>query len=124
MRQPQRWGGGSWDYPPLAEAMGEAGFEGIRKLITRRQNTVAQYIATHQLLDLCERATRRPGSRVSWRWWEQAGIDLEGANKRVAEAATESESEPESESESESEAELESDLEYESESESESESLS
>ena len=25
---------------------------------------------------------------MSWRWWEQSGIDLEGGNKRAAEAAT------------------------------------
>ena len=28
------------------------------------------------------------GARVSWRWWEQTGIDLEGSKKRAAEAAT------------------------------------
>ena len=38
-RQPWIQWDGSWDYPPLAEAMGEAGFEGIRKSVTRRQNT-------------------------------------------------------------------------------------
>ena len=56
-------------YPPLAEALGEAGLEGIRKSVTRRQNMVAQYIVTRPILDLCERATRRPGVRVSRRWW-------------------------------------------------------
>ena len=45
----------SWDYLPLAEALREAGMEGIRKSIIRRQNTVAQYIATQPILDLCER---------------------------------------------------------------------
>ena len=39
-RQPMRWGDGSWAYTPLKEAMGGAGFEGIRKSVTRRQNTV------------------------------------------------------------------------------------
>ena len=43
-RQPRRWGGGSWAYPPLEEAMGEAGLEGIIKSVTRRPITVAQYI--------------------------------------------------------------------------------
>ena len=86
-------GDGSWSYPPLEEVMGEAGFKGIGKSITRRQNKVTQYIATRQILDLCERYTRKPGVRVSRRWWEQAGIDLEGAKKRAAEAATDSESE-------------------------------
>ena len=62
---------------------------------------VAQYIATRPILDLCERATRRPGARVSPRWWEQAGIDLEGARKRAAESTTRSETESEEESDGE-----------------------
>ena len=32
-RKPRIQGGGSWDYPPLADAMGEAGIEGIRKSV-------------------------------------------------------------------------------------------
>ena len=71
--------GGGWTYPPLKEAMQGAGFEGIRKVITRRQNTVAQYIATRPILNLCERATQRVGTRVSWRWWDQEVIDLKAA---------------------------------------------
>ena len=81
-------GGGSWDYPTLVKTMGETGFEGIIKSVTRRQNTVAQYIVTRTILDLCERSTRRPEVRVYQQWWEQAGINLEGAKKRAAEAAT------------------------------------
>ena len=63
--QPRRQWGGSWAYPPLAEAMGEASFEGIRKTVTRRQNTVAQYIATRSIMDLCEKSNWKPGERVS-----------------------------------------------------------
>ena len=37
-KQPRIGGGGQWTYPPLKEAMREAGFEGIRKAVTRRQN--------------------------------------------------------------------------------------
>ena len=44
-RQLRRRGGEILEYPPLAEAMGEAGFNGIRKSVTRRQNMFAQYIA-------------------------------------------------------------------------------
>ena len=87
-KQPRQRTDGSWYYLPLAEALGEAGIEGIRKSVTRRQNTDAQYIATQPILDLCERATRRPGARVSRRWWEQDGIDLEGANKWSAKTTT------------------------------------
>ena len=82
-----RQGGRRWEYPPLAETMGEAGFEGIRKSVT----TVAQYIATRKILDLCEQANWRPGAKVYRRWWEKFGIDLEGAKKRAAEAAEVSE---------------------------------
>ena len=78
--------------------MGEAGFEGIRKSETRRQNTVAKYIAMRTILDLCEQSTWRPGARVSRWWWEQACIDLEGVKKRATEAATVLESESDSES--------------------------
>ena len=37
---------GRWEYPPLAETLREAGLEGIRKSVTRRQNRVVQYIST------------------------------------------------------------------------------
>ena len=68
--------------------MKEAGLEGIRKSITRRQNTVAQYISMQPILDFCERSTRRSGAKVFQRWWYQYNINLEGAKKMVAEAAT------------------------------------
>ena len=41
--------------------MKEAGFKEIRTSITNRQNTVAQYIATQPLLDLCERTKHMGG---------------------------------------------------------------
>ena len=82
------------------------GLEGIRKLVTRRQNTVAQHIATRLILDQCERSTRRPGARVSRRWWEQARIDLEGAKKWLAEATMRSETDLEEESDVESNGDL------------------
>ena len=71
--------------PPLWAAIREAGLEEVETYITRRQNTVAQYIATQPILELCEEAERRPGARVSKRWWEQEGINLAGA--RVVTAA-------------------------------------
>ena len=60
----------------------EAGFEGIGTYVTRRQNKVAQYIVTRPIMHLYERAARRTGGRVSQRWWEKYGLDLEGAKKR------------------------------------------
>ena len=87
--------------------MREAGFEGIQKSITRRQNTVAQYIATRPILDLCERATQRVGERVSRRWWDHEGIYMKTAKERAAEAM-ETDLELESDLESEAEVETES----------------
>ena len=64
--------------------MKEAGVVRIRTSILRRQNTVAQFIATRPILGLCEVAERRPGTRVPWRWWEQTGIDWKAAREKVA----------------------------------------
>ena len=61
----------------------EADFEGIGTYVVRRQKTFAQYIVTRPILELCERSGRKPVAWVSWRWWEQDGLDLEGANKRA-----------------------------------------
>ena len=63
--------------------MEEAGFEGIRVYITRRQKTVVQYIATQPIMELCERSVWRPGDWVSWRWWEQEVLCLEGSTDRL-----------------------------------------
>ena len=65
-------------------AMAEAGFDEIRTYVTRGQNTVANYIATPPIMDLCERSTRRPGAWVSRQWWYQDGLDLEGTKERSA----------------------------------------
>ena len=70
---------------------------GIRTSILRRQNKVAQFIASRLILDLCEQATRRPGARVSQRWQDQTGIDLKGAQWKAASAAAEMETDSESE---------------------------
>ena len=57
--------------------MEEAGFGDIGVYITRSQNTVAQYIATRPILDLCEGSVRRKVAWVYQRRWEQYGLDLE-----------------------------------------------
>ena len=61
----------------------------MEEYVRRRQNTVAQYIATRSLLDLCEGSERDPGAWVGMRWWEQAGIDLAGAQEAAAAVAEE-----------------------------------
>ena len=68
--------------------MEEAGLTDIRTSIQKRQNTVAQYIATQPLLDLCVGARAREGAKVTLRWWEQAGIDWEKAKAKGKETET------------------------------------
>ena len=77
--------------------MKEAGFKDIRTSINNRQNTVAQYIATRPLKDLCEGTNHIGGVRVSRRWWDKKGIAWEKAKARVAEIDSESETDTEEE---------------------------
>ena len=86
--------------------MKEAGVVRVRTLILRRQNTVAQFIATRPILGICEVAERRRGTRVPRRWWEQTSIDWKSAREKAAAQEGENEAEPEligSESDSEPE---------------------
>ena len=62
--------------------MKEAGFTDVRTSIKRRHNTVAQYIATRPLLDLCKGMTQIGGARVEMRWWYQKGVDWGKAKAR------------------------------------------
>ena len=76
---------GEWNYQSLEGAMREAGLIDIRKSIANRQNTVALYIATRPLLDLCEGARAREGAKVPMRWWNNADIDWEKAKSKGVE---------------------------------------
>ena len=55
---------GMCKYTLVAAAMEAAGFLTMEENVRRRQNTVAQYIATRSLLDLCEGLERDPGARL------------------------------------------------------------
>ena len=44
----------------------------------RRHNTVTQFITTRPIMELFLSEERRPGTRVSMRWWDQEGLDVEG----------------------------------------------
>ena len=44
---------GSWEQPTLETVMEEVGFENVGTYVLKRQNTVAHYIATRIILDLC-----------------------------------------------------------------------
>ena len=84
-RQPRKGRDGKWHYPSLQGATKEAGLTDVRTSINRRQNTVAQYIATRPLLDLCEGVKQREGARVTLRWWDQLSIDWEKAKAKETE---------------------------------------
>ena len=61
----------------------------MEEYVRWRHNTVAQYIATQSLLDLCEGSERAPGGLVRMRWWEQAEIYLADVREEVAAGAEE-----------------------------------
>ena len=44
---------GKWQYLPLAGAIKDAGIVRVRTSVLRRQNTVAQFVATRPILALC-----------------------------------------------------------------------
>ena len=73
-RLPRRNSDGKRKYTLAAAARKEAGLQTMEEYIRRQQNTVAHYIATGSMLDLCEGLERETGARVGMRWWEQVGI--------------------------------------------------
>ena len=75
---PKRQPDGTWLYPPIGAALTMVGLEEIGVYISRRQNTVAQYIANHLIMDLCLAAEQNPGMRLSRQWWEQPALDITG----------------------------------------------
>ena len=72
--------------------MKEARLTDVRTSINRRQNKVAQYIATRPLLDICKGAKQREGAWVTLRWWDQSGIDWEKAKGTETETESASDS--------------------------------
>ena len=90
-RLPLRGRDRKWKYLPLAGATKDAGIVRARTLVLRRQNTIAQFVATRSILVLCEGTERRGGTRVPQRCREQTGIDWRLAREKSesAEAAGE-----------------------------------
>ena len=75
---PRRWPDGMWVYPPIGAALAIVGLGEIGIYIARRHNMVAQYIATHPIIELCLEAEWKPGLRLSRRWWEQPAVYIMG----------------------------------------------
>ena len=63
-----------WIYPPLEDAMAEAGLQEVETYISRRQNTATQFIATSPIMDLFLAAERIPGPRIFKWWWEYMNL--------------------------------------------------
>ena len=59
---------GRWRYPPLDAVTEAVGLEEVDIYVLCRQNTVAQYIVTLMILELCLAEERRLGAWVSI-WW-------------------------------------------------------
>ena len=74
-RMARRGRDGKWVYLPLAGGEKDAGIVRARTTVLRRQNTVAQFVATRPILVLCEGTERRGGTWVPQRWREQPGIN-------------------------------------------------
>ena len=55
-------------YPPIGSALEMVGMEEIGVYISCHQNTVAQYTATHPIMDLCLAAERSLGIFLSRQW--------------------------------------------------------
>ena len=77
-RQPRRGRDEAWIYPLLEYAMVEAGLQEVETYDSCRQNMVAQFILTRLIMNLCLAAEWRQGPRMSKRWWEQDGVNVEG----------------------------------------------
>ena len=57
--------------------MVDPGLQEVDTYVSRLQNTVAKYIATSPIMDLCLAAKQRLGPRVATQWWDQEGLDLD-----------------------------------------------
>ena len=60
-----------WVYPPIEEALEEAGLFPIEHYISVRKNTLAANIATRPILELCRESERLSGSINRILWWTQ-----------------------------------------------------
>ena len=67
---------GTWMYPPIGAALAMVVLEESRVYIALHQNTVAQYIVTCPIMDLCLAAERKPVIRLSRKWWEHPALDI------------------------------------------------
>ena len=70
----------------MVEKTSASGLEDMETYFLRRKNTIAQYITTSPILELCLEVERKPGVRVVKIWWEKVGLYL-GITQAEARAA-------------------------------------
>jgi Reverse transcriptase (RNA-dependent DNA polymerase) len=63
-----------WVYPPIMEALEEAGLFSIEHYISVRQNTLADNVATRPILELCRESEWLSGSARRTLWWTQQDL--------------------------------------------------
>ena len=66
--------------------MAEVGLQEVDTNLPHHHNTVEQFISTRPIMDMCLVAEQRTGSRVTNRWCEQDGLDVEGMRMATQEA--------------------------------------
>ena len=66
--------------------MAEVGLQDVETYVYHRHNTVAKFIATRPIMELCLVEERRPGPRISKWLWEKEGVDVEGMQTAAQEA--------------------------------------
>ena len=59
------------EYPPLGEAMEQAGLFSIEEYIDRRRNSVAEYVATRPIYAVCRELESRGIGGDHQNWWSQ-----------------------------------------------------
>ena len=85
---PKRQLNGTWVYTPIWAALVILGLEEIRLYIARRENTVAQKIATHPIMELCLSVEWRMGIKLLQIWLEQPAINILGIRAEHASSET------------------------------------
>ena len=75
---PKRQWDRTWVYPPIGAALTMVGLDDIGVYISLQQNRATQYIATYPIMDFCLVEKRKPGLRLSMKWWEQTALDIPG----------------------------------------------
>jgi len=64
--------GGGWIYPPLEEALKEAGLCAMEHHVNNRQQCIVDYISTRPIWMHCMAASKRPGTPArTIYWWDQ-----------------------------------------------------